>query len=284
MTGMLAALVVISLAPPQGKPAASAPAAIVVLDAGAVVVTVDEVGDAVRALRQSGDPKAIAGTLTMEGVEQIAREVLDRKLLAREARTRGVSARSDVARAVDRAVELVLAEALLESEVRALDTSEPVLRQYYEAHPEQFRLAPRRKAHHIVVKTRAEAEAALAELRAGAPFEALAAAKNIDNSAAGKGDLGWVGRGVMVKSFEDALFALGQAGELSGVVQTSFGFHVIRVDDVDPGSLPPFELIQDRVRQVMATSALERLRADLVARHPATPNRDALRALLSGKR
>jgi len=279
-----AALVVLLLLAPQGKAPMAPSAPIVALDAGAVVVTVDEVGDAIRALRQSGDPKAIAGTLTLEGVEQIAREVLDRKLLAREARTRGVSARSDVARAVDRAVELVLAEALLESEVRALDVSVPVLRRYYDAHPDLFRMAPRRKAHHIVVATRAEAEAALAELRNGARFEDLAGAKNIDNSAAGKGDLGWVARGVMVKAFEDALFALARPGDLSGIVQTSFGFHVIRVDDVDPGSLPPFELIQDRVRQVMATSALERLRGDLVARHPATPNRDALQALLSGKR
>src|SRR5262249_60985313 len=69
----------------------------------------------------------------------------------------------------------------------------------------------------------------LAKIRAGADFGELAKANSDDpGSAQGGGDLGWFGRRAMVKPFEDAAFAL-SPGQVSDVVKTSFGFHIIKV-------------------------------------------------------
>lgn len=78
---------------------------------------------------------------------------------------------------------------------------------------------------------RAKLEGILARVRAGEEFTKLADEFTEDPSGKGRGgDLGWFGRGVMVKPFEDAAFAL-KPGETSGVIETQFGFHVVKVDE-----------------------------------------------------
>ena len=81
---------------------------------------------------------------------------------------------------------------------------------------------------------RAKLEGILARVRAGEDFVKLANEFTEDPSGKGKGgDLGWFGRGVMVKPFEDAAFAL-KPGEVSGVFETQFGFHIVKLDERRP--------------------------------------------------
>ena len=100
-------------------------------------------------------------------------------------------------------------------------------------------------ARHILVETEEEAQAVLARLEAGEDFASLA--KELSTDEATKedgGDLGWFPRGVMVPEFEEAAFAL-QPGEISDIVQTSFGYHIILVEERDPDrELEPYALEQ----------------------------------------
>ena len=93
-------------------------------------------------------------------------------------------------------------------------------------------MAGKISASHILVKTEGEAYLILKQLREGASFEKLALEKSFCPSRKKGGSLGWFGRGQMVKEFETAAFS-GKKGQIIGPVKTEFGYHIIRIDDVD---------------------------------------------------
>ena len=104
-------------------------------------------------------------------------------------------------------------------------------------------------ARHILVSTEDDAKAIKAELDAGADFIELAKTKSIEpNAAQSGGDLGYFKRGVMVKPFGDAVFAM-QVGEISNPVQTQFGWHIIKVEDRRPAAKPSLEEMTQQIGQ-----------------------------------
>ena len=110
--------------------------------------------------------------------------------------------------------------------------TESELRAAYEARANQFTVGEQRRASHILVKTKDEADKLLAEVKKNpSRFADLAKKNSQDPGSAEKGgDLGWFGRGMMVKPFEEAAFKLGQ-NEMQ-VVESEFGFHVLRLTGI----------------------------------------------------
>ena len=88
------------------------------------------------------------------------------------------------------------------------------------------------RASHILVKTEEEAKKLLEEIKNGADFAKLASEHSMCPSGRDGGDLRFFGRGMMVKPFEDAAFAL-KKGEISQPVETQFGWHLIKLTDID---------------------------------------------------
>lgn len=151
---------------------------------------------------------------------------------------------------------------LAQSDVAAtIDVSEEALREFYEEQRARFESTEERRARHILIEAggdteaaRAEAEQVLARLNAGEDFAAVATEASDDVGTASQGgDLGWIGRGMLTGPFEDALFEMA-AGEVRGPVQSAFGFHVIRLEEIRAADTQPFEAVRDELVAEMQTT------------------------------
>ncbi|MEW6519942.1 MAG: SurA N-terminal domain-containing protein [Thermodesulfobacteriota bacterium] len=143
---------------------------------------------------------------------------------------------------------------LLKDEMNMITVTEAEVEQYYSSHQEEFGQLEKRRARHILLKTteqdkqarRAEMEKILTRARAGEDFGALARQNSEDGSAAQGGDLGFFGRGQMVQSFEDTVFGL-QKGAISDIIETQFGFHIIKLEDIQPASIQPLASVKSSI-------------------------------------
>ena len=149
-------------------------------------------------------------------------------------------------------------------------------RQYYDAHLAEFATPEQRQASHILLtvaatapqaeqdKVKAKAEQLLKEVRLHPEMFAELAKKNSQDpgSAANGGDLGVFGHGMMVKPFDDAVFAL-KTGEISALVKSDFGFHIIKLTAIKSSQTTPFSMasltVMDKLRQQKASDAFAEL-------------------------
>ncbi|MFP4011957.1 MAG: peptidylprolyl isomerase [Spirochaetaceae bacterium] len=152
---------------------------------------------------------------------------------------------------------------LIEQEVDVeADVTEEERQQFYDENPEMFEQPESVTASHILLSTqeaesdaereeaRERAEELHDELEEGADFEELAREHSEDPSAEQGGSLGEFSRGQMVPAFEDAAFAL-EPGEISDVVETQFGYHIIKVDEKSEGGTSSYDEVKDQIGQYL---------------------------------
>ncbi|OXS28043.1 MAG: peptidylprolyl isomerase [Desulfovibrio sp. MES5] len=147
--------------------------------------------------------------------------------------------------------------------VKASSISSADAQKWYEENAARFEQKEEVKAAHILVplaedapeadvkKAQEQAAKIEAELKSGKSFAAVADEHNGPNAAGPGGELGWVKRGMTVKPFEDAAFAL-DAGKVSAPVRSQFGLHIIKVEEKKTGGLPPFKQVEAEVLATMA--------------------------------
>lgn len=209
-------------------------------------------------------------------LRQIVTNIYLSRAFAQEAERQGLAQTAEVQYALQKARNGVLAQALAEHIATAATpddvAADKLAQAIYKAEPERFAVPAQTRARHILIKgtepsSLAQAEKLLAELKAGANFEALATAHSADPGSAAKGgDLGFFPKGRMVKPFEDALDALKQSGDLSGVVQSNFGYHIIRLEERQPASTKPFEEVREQLRAEVTGKAQQEARLKEVKR------------------
>lgn len=173
-------------------------------------------------------------------------------------------AHTDRFRAPDEAsIEYVVLD--LEALKKQVSVSDDDLKKYYEQNASRYTAPEERRASHILVavakdasadvraKAKAKAEALLAEVKAHPDSFAELAKKNSDDpgSASKGGDLDFFARGAMVKPFEDAAFGM-KVGDISGVVASDFGFHILKLTGVRGGERKPFEAVRPEIQDEVA--------------------------------
>ncbi|WGW01455.1 peptidylprolyl isomerase [Vibrio sp. YMD68] len=132
---------------------------------------------------------------------------------------------------------------------QSIEVSEQDLKQYYQEHLDKYSTEEQRKVSHILVQGDLEAaEKILADLKSGADFATLAEELSQDiGSAEEGGSLGWIERDVMDPSFETAAFDLANVGDISEVVTSNFGYHIIKLDELKDSVSEPFDAVKDEI-------------------------------------
>lgn len=141
---------------------------------------------------------------------------------------------------------------------------EAEIQQYYQENKDLYTQKEQRSIRHILFKVdenssaavhrqqRQKAEEILAMAQGGSNFEELARQYSEGPSSSQGGALGNVTKGQMIKPFEEAAFSL-EEGAISDVVKTSFGYHIIQVEDISPASTRPLSEVRDSVRRTLQT-------------------------------
>ncbi len=214
---------------------------------------------------------------------QLKKQLLDRwvqlTLMALEARKENLQAKPNVKKRIEDMTNALLAqEYMMENISDKAKVTDKELKAYYEKHKSEFMQPEQVRARHILIKVPAgadkkkweEARKKALEIRAkllkGESFSKLAQKYSDDpGSKARGGDLGYFGKGRMVPEFEKAAFAL-KKGEISQPVKTTFGYHIIKVEDKKPARQRSFKEVEQQIRQKLLRQKQMKLRDELIAK------------------
>ena len=203
--------------------------------------------------------------ITPDVEDQIKEEVIAREIFMQEAQKRGLDATDEYKAQIELARQTILIRELFaEFQKTSAVTDADVQAEY-----DKFVAANGGKeyrARHILVETKEQAEAVLAALKKGGKFEDIAKKQSKDpGSGANGGDLDWAAAGNYVKEFSDAMVALNK-GQVSAPVQSQFGFHIIRLDDVREAQLPSLEEVKPQIVQQMTQQRMATFQQELRAK------------------
>jgi parvulin-like peptidyl-prolyl isomerase len=192
----------------------------------------------------------------------ILRRFVQGKVIAKLAKKEGFDQQGDMKDRLELIVNDFLAtEYVKEKVIAKIQVTEEDIKLYYQTHEEDFTSPEMIRARHILIKAamsasdeekksaREKAEGILERIKDGEDFATIAEEVSDDAGTQAKGgDLGFFPRGRMIPEFEKAAFAL-NPGEMSDIVETPYGYHIITVEEKKEASPEPFEKVKDTVRE-----------------------------------
>jgi peptidyl-prolyl cis-trans isomerase C len=192
-----------------------------------------------------------------ERKRQFVENMIMNDLLYQEGKQAGYDKDAEVERQVNDLRKRLVVQKVMRKYQTPPTISDEQVRAYYDGHPELYSTTQIR-ASHILVKDEPTATQILVEIRANPErFAELAAQKSTDTTTAKRGgDLGMFGQGRMVADFERTAFAL-KVDEVSEVVKTQYGYHIIKVTERKDGERKPFEQVKEQIRATLRNQGLQ---------------------------
>jgi parvulin-like peptidyl-prolyl isomerase len=182
-------------------------------------------------------PEQLLAVMSLEDQEEALKTWIKTELFYKEGLRRGLGEDEGLRRRLKEIERELVAEECIRGFLEDIpEVTEEEAREYFQERRSDYSIQVR--LAHILVRSRPEAERALAEIRSGTPFENVAAGMSVDQTAAQGGDLGYMRRGEMVHELEEIAFDL-KVGEVGDVIESSYGYHIIKVLDRHPGAGQP---------------------------------------------
>lgn len=205
--------------------------------------------------------------------ETILWQVIQGTVVSKIAKEKGFDKKPEIKSQQELMINNFLASQYLQKEIiEKITISEAKARAYYKDHPEAFKNPEMIRARHILFKAepgasdedknkiKAKAAEVLEKLKKGEDFIKLAAEVSDDLGTKAKGgDLDFFPKGTMIPAFEEAAFSL-KPGELSNIVETEYGYHIIKLEEKKEPLLEPYETIKEKVKD----QALQEMRKTAV--------------------
>lgn len=187
---------------------------------------------------------------TKEGKKRLLDEIIVRELMFLDAKEKGYDKEDAYLNHVEEAKKEILTQYTVNKLLSTIKIDEEELKSYYDTNKGQFSNPPEVKASHILLKDKDLANDVLKKVQDGMDFVEAAKEYSECPSEQTGGDLGFFSRGKMVQEFEDVAFAM-EVGQVSDVVQTQFGYHIIKLTDKKDSSEKPFDEVKPQIQQML---------------------------------
>ncbi|OGH55666.1 MAG: hypothetical protein A3G34_01190 [Candidatus Lindowbacteria bacterium RIFCSPLOWO2_12_FULL_62_27] len=226
-------------------------------------ITVKELNDALAALPE----QSVADALKPENRKKFVENYITWKLLVQEAHRRKIDDSPKFTRLMDRAKNDILLLLLQEKLRTESAVSDREVKAYYDSHAQEFAAPEKRRVRHILVSNEKKAQEILKRLKAGAKFDAEARLHSEHHESAHEGgDLGWNSRQDIQPEFAKVVFSMKSGELLDRPIRTRFGWHLVRLEGIQPPKVPPLKEIETEVRRSATQERYARLLPDLVKR------------------
>jgi peptidyl-prolyl cis-trans isomerase C len=228
-------------------PAGEAKKGDVLAEVNGTAITSDELKKQIEMLPPQ--VKAFAGT--PEGRRELFDNIIAQQLMVDEAKKEGIENDATFKERLEDIRKRLMVESYVKKTLAdkvKIDDAE--LQKFYEQNKDRFKTGNQIKASHIIVKDENLAKQVKAELDKGGNFEELAKKYSTDGAAAKGGDLGWFAKDAMIPEFYDAAAAL-KEGQVSGIIKTRFGFHIVKLTGKRGPGILPFAEIKEQLKEMM---------------------------------
>jgi len=240
-------------ASPAPAAAGRSPSGEIVARYGSHVLTAEEVTTELERL-----PDRSRRMMSADGRKRFVENYILSDLLYDEGSRQGFANDPEIDRQVNDLRKRLVVQRVVRNLQNVPAISDEEVKKYYDANQAIYSTTTI-KVRHILVKDEAQAHDLLAKIKQNpAQFGDLAKQYSTDTASASKGgDLGFFGHGRMVPDFERAAFALKKPGDVSDVVKTPYGYHIIILDERKEGVAKPFDQVKEQIRATLRSQALQ---------------------------